>query len=164
MLFRETQRFRQWHARVILAFPPAALLFITLRQIVWHKPWGSPPTSNGGLVFLSILLVAVYFRLITVKLVTVVTAGELSVGLRGLWKRRRIPVEQIRSAKAVTYDPVGEYGGYGIRSGRRGLAYIARGNGGVELRVTGGKAILIGSQEPARLAAAIEEARKQRAA
>lgn len=146
---------------MVLAFPPAALLFITCRQILWHKPWGTPPLSNGGLIFLTVLLVMVYFRLITVKLVTRLRQHELSVGLRGLWRRRRIALEQIRSAAVVSFNPVVDFGGYGIRSGRRGKAYIARGNQAVELVLDGGQKVLIGSQNAAELAQKIAEARKQ---
>ena len=121
-VFHEVQALRQWHTRLVLAMPPAAILFIAVRQLVFHRPWGSPPMSNGGLIFLTVLLVAVYFRLITVRLVTDIRSGELSVGLQGLWRKRRVPLAGIRSATEVEYDPAGEYGGYGIRSGANGLA------------------------------------------
>jgi hypothetical protein len=160
-LFSEAQPLRQWHARVVLAFPPAALVFIACRQILWHKPWGSPPLSNGGLVFLTVFLLAVYFRLITVKLVTELRADEIDVGLRGLWKRRRIPLAAVRSVKAVTFDPVAEFGGYGIRSGRGATAYIASGNRAVELLLEGGRKVLIGSQDPELLAARIRDRQVQ---
>ena len=161
VLFSEAQSLKQWHTRIVLAFPPAAALFITLRQIVWHKPWGSPPTSDGGLIFLSVLLTAVYFRLITVKLITELRPREIAVGLHGLWKRRRIPLEQVESARAVTYDAVADFGGYGIRSGRRGTAYIARGNQAVELTLSGGRHVFLGSAQPAEWAQKIMEARRQ---
>ena len=120
-MFHEVQALRQWHIRIVLALPPAALFFITIRQVVFHHPWGAHPISNGGLIFLTILLLAVYLRLITVRMVTDVNASELAVGLRGLWRRRRIPLSAIRSAEPVEYNPL-EYGGYGIRSGPGGLA------------------------------------------
>jgi hypothetical protein len=151
-VFHEVQRLRQWHIRIVLALPPAALIFITIRQVVFHHPWGS--TSNGGLIFLTILLTAVYFRLITVRLVTDVRSGELAVGLRGLWRHRRIPLSAIRSARPVEYNPL-DYGGYGIRSGPDGLAYIADGNRGVQLELDDGDKLLIGSQRPAELARAL---------
>jgi hypothetical protein len=135
-----------------LATPPAALVFVTCRQLVWHHPWGNPSVSNGGLLFLAILLVLVYVRLITVRLVTDLRPTEIAVGLRGLWRKRRISLNQVRTAKAVEYDPIRDFGGYGIRSGLRGQAYIASGSGGVELELRDGRKILIGSQDPARLA------------
>ena len=158
-VFHEVQALRQWHARLVLAMPPAAMLFIAVRQLVFHRPWGSPPMSNGGLVFLTVLLVAVYIRLITVRLVTDIRSGELSVGLQGLWRKRRVPLADIRSAIEVSYDPAAEYGGYGIRSGAKGLAYIASGNRGVQLELSDGPKLLIGSQRPGELARIIIQTR-----
>lgn len=155
MLFHEVQPLRQWHTRIVLAIPPAALLFIAVRQIAFHRPWAHPPLSNGDLIFLSILLVAVYIRLVTVRLVTELRAAELFVGLRGLWRVRRVPLTTIHSASAVRYDPVSDYGGYGIRSGTHGLGYLAYGNRGVELELIDGSHLLVGSQRPEELAAKI---------
>jgi hypothetical protein len=157
-VFHEVQKLRQWHIRIVLALPPAALVFLTIRQVVFHHPWGAHPISNGGLIFLTILLVAVYFRLITVRLVTDVGSGEMAIGLRGLWRRRRIPLSAIRSAKPVEYNP-GDYGGYGIRSGPGGLAYIADGNRGVQVELRDGRKLLIGSQRAEELARAIGPSR-----
>src|SRR5271157_506762 len=103
VLFHEEQAFRQWHAG-------AALIFVTMRQLVWHHLWGSPPVSNGGLLFLSVLLVLVYVRLITVRLVTDLRPAEIAVGLRGLWRKRRIPLDEVRAARAVEYDPIRDFG------------------------------------------------------
>jgi hypothetical protein len=157
--FHEVQALRQWHARLVLAMPPAAMLFIAVRQLVFHLPWGHPPMSNGGVAFLTVLLVAVYVRLITVRLVTDIRSGELSVGLQGLWRKRRVPLAGIRSAIEVQYDPAAEYGGYGIRSGAKGLAYIASGNRGVQVELNDGSKLLIGSQRGGELARRIIEAR-----
>jgi len=151
LLFYEVQGFRQWHVRTVLAIPPLAMILITCRQVIWHHPWGNPPSSNGGLIFLSVLLVLVYLRLITVRLVTILRPGMLRVGLRGLWRWKRIPLDSVRTAKMVQYDAIRDFGGYGIRSGERGDAYIARGAGGVELELQDGRKVLIGSQEPERL-------------
>ena len=160
VLFHEEQAFQQKHTAWVLAVPPAALLFVTLRQIVWHHPWGNPPASNGGLIFLTLLLVLVYVRLITVRLVTDLRSREIAVGLRGLWRPRKLPMDQVRSAKPVEYDPIHDFGGYGIRTGARGQAYTARGTRAVELEMLDGRKVLIGSQDPARLAREITACRQ----
>lgn len=160
--FHESQKLRQWHVRILLALPPAALVVMTVRQVVFHHPWGQKPPSNGGLIFLTVLLALVYLRLITVRLVTDLGKDQLSVGLRGLWPSRRIPLSQVRSAKAITYDPVRDYGGYGIRSGRLGAAYIASGNRAVQLELASGRKILVGSQRADELAAKLSQAKAGR--
>src|SRR3974390_693407 len=157
--FQEVQALRQWHARLVLAMPPAAMLFIAVRQLVFHHPWGNPAMSNGGVIFLTVLLVGVYIRLITVRLVTDVRSGELSVGLQGLWRKRKVPLAGLRSAIEVQYDPAANYGGYGTRSGAKGLAYIASGNRGVQVELNDGRKLLIGSQRSAELARSIMQSR-----
>ena len=159
MLYHEAQPLRPGHVRVVLAMPPAALLFMAIRQMVFHHPWTHPPMSDGGLLFLTVLLWAVYLRLITVRLVTDLDRHELSVGLKGLWRKTNLPVSEIRSATPVRYDPAADFGGYGIRSGPRGVAYIASGNGGVQLELRDGRKILVGSQYPEALARSITESK-----
>ncbi len=159
MLFREKQKFYLGPARIALAMPPLALIIITLRQIVWHHAWGNPPVTNGGLIFLTILLLLVYVRLITVRLVTELRSGELRVAMKGLLRRTRVPIGNVLSAVAVQFDPAAEYGGFGVRSGPRGQAYIASGNQAVQLELRDGKKLLVGSHHPKELARTIIEAR-----
>ncbi|MGO9258844.1 MAG: hypothetical protein ACLQU1_21365 [Bryobacteraceae bacterium] len=161
VLFREKQSFHLGYARIALAMPPAALVIISCRQIIWHRPWGDPPTTNGGLLFLTALILLVYIRLITVRLVTELRPAQLSVAMKGLWRRTRVALADIRKAVAVEYDPVTEYRGYGVRSGPRGQAYIASGSQAVQLELRDGRKLLIGSQRPQELARRIAEAQRQ---
>jgi hypothetical protein len=152
LLFRERQSFQLGYAKIALAIPPLALLIVTCRQMIWHLPWGNPATTSANLVFLTILLLAVYLRLLTVRLVTELRQNQLSVAMKGLWRRIDIPTTEIRGAKPVEYQAIRDYGGYGIRSGRDGKAYIASGKEGVELEFRTGRKLLVGTQRPAELA------------
>lgn len=154
-LFREEQIFRQRRVRILLAIPPAAMFVILVWQVILGHPWGTKPMSNASVIGWTVFLWLVYLRLVTVRLVTHVVPGEVAVGMRGLWRERRIPVSEIKSAKVVTYDAARDYGGYGIRTTRRGKAYIAGGDRGVRLELAKGGAVLIGSARPEELLAAI---------
>ncbi len=154
-LFREEQIFRQRRVRILLAIPPAAMLVILVWQVILGHPWGTKPMSNAGVIGWTVFLWLVYLRLVTVRLVTHVVPGEVAVGMRGLWREKHIPLNEIKSAKVVTYDAAREYGGYGIRATRRGKAYIAGGDRGVRLELAKGGAVLIGSARPEELLAAI---------
>ena len=65
--------------------------------------------------------------------------------------------------EARTYRPLLEYGGWGIRYAPfgKGWAYNVHGSQGVQLELTNGKRILIGSQRAEELARAIGEAKGQ---
>lgn len=90
--------------------------------------------------------------------------GEKGVTLRfgcyvPAWPPRRIPFAEITEVRVVTYRPIRDSGGWGLRFGRFEGAparfYTARGNRAVFVR-TPARNYLIGSQDPARLLNAIE--------
>ena len=88
---------------------------------------------------------------------TVVTDTDLSVSFGALFPlyRRRIALADIASAEAVTYSPLAEYGGWGIRGFGSSVALNARGNRGVRLTLRDGRRVLIGSQRAGELAEAL---------
>ncbi|HKW97068.1 MAG TPA: hypothetical protein VJN43_05000 [Bryobacteraceae bacterium] len=145
-VFHEEQRFRLKRMRILLAIPPLSMLMLLIWQVLLGHPWGKHPVSNSSLVFWTIFLSLVYLRLVTVKLVTDVCRGEISLAMRGFWRKRRVALAEVAEVQTVTYDPVRDYGGYGVRTTRRGTAYIAGGNRGVRLKLTSGRVILIGSE------------------
>jgi len=74
---------------------------------------------------------------------------------------RTVRLTDIESAQARTYRPLLEYGGWGVRwSPGRGMAWNASGNRGVQLTLTSGKQLLIGSQRADELAKVIREGAK----
>jgi hypothetical protein len=154
-LFHEEQRLQFLRLRVMLALPPLALLALAVWQIGLGHPWGEHPMSNGGLIGLTIFLWLVYFRLITARLVTDVQPTRVSIGLRGLWPARHISLSDITNAKVVTFQPMRDFGGYGIRSSSKGKAYLAAGIRGVRLELKNGSAITIGSERPEELSQAL---------
>jgi hypothetical protein len=155
-IFHEEQRFRLRRQRVLLAIPPVGMTLLLIWQVILGHPWGKEPLSNASVIGWTIFLWLVYLRLVTVRLVTEVRPGEIAVAMRGLWRARRIPLGDIKSATAVSYDPTRDYGGYGIRTTRSGTAYIAAGNRGVRLELSKGGTVLVGSERPEELLSAIK--------
>ena len=88
---------------------------------------------------------------------TTVTKTRLSISFGALFPlyQRSIAKADIASFEAVTYSPLADYGGWGIKWGRSGLALNARGNRGVRLTLRDGRRVLIGSQRPEKLAEAL---------
>src|SRR5579862_4033425 len=136
-LFSESQSLGSRRIRMLTAILPAATVVLAIVQAGFGFHWGKQ--SNASLIGWSVFLWLVYFRLMAVKLATEVRPGELRVGLRGLWRLRRIPLEWAQSARIVRVDPPREFGGYGIRNTRRGRAYVAQGNEAVELGMKSGR-------------------------
>src|SRR5262249_58159993 len=71
--------------------------------------------------------------------------------------RRSVALGAIQRIEVVSYRPLRDYGGWGIRTGRDGERVLnARGNRGVLLDLGDGTPLLIGSQRPEALAIAIQ--------
>lgn len=89
---------------------------------------------------------------------TAVMEQEVTVSFGAVFPlyRRRIARKDIVSVEDVTYSPIAEYGGWGIKGSPANLALNARGNRGVRLHLNNGKRLLIGSQRPAELAASLQ--------
>lgn len=77
--------------------------------------------------------------------------------------RRTIRLDSVAAVDAVTYNPLRDYGGWGIRGwSRRKVAYNISGDRGVLLTLADGATVLLGSQRPEELAAAVRAALQAR--
>lgn len=138
-------------------FHRGLLVFLLLVALLSGVTAVVATVQTGRLVFAVVLIpVALVPALLgfVFALETQVEGNELRVRLVPL-PFRRIPLADVASAEVRTYRPLREYGGWGIRWGRAGMAYNARGNRGVQLVLKDGRRVLIGSQEPERLLAAL---------
>lgn len=148
MEFEEVQRFRQrWLMALLLG--TALLIFYALTA--------APALISVPVYFLVLGVLALVFAS---SLRTRVK--EDAVSLRFLpfhLSPRRFEFDAIESFQAEEYSPIREFGGWGVRwrpfSGK--IAYNVSGSGGVRLELEDGKQVVIGSQKPEELEAAIEE-------
>jgi len=153
--FREDQRFRQWWLLALLLVPVAPFAYGMYVQLVLGRKWGTKPISEAGLLVVGVLVLGVPVWFWFLRLITEVHDDAVHVHFIPLWRKRIIPIRDIRTAVAVTYRPLRDYGGWGIRWGPRGQAYNVSGDRGVQLELANGKRLLIGSQRPEELEAAI---------
>ncbi len=61
--------------------------------------------SNANVIGRTIFLWLIYLRLITVRLLTEVRKGELIVGMRGLWRSRRVRLSDLRFRRDRQFRP-----------------------------------------------------------
>jgi hypothetical protein len=112
----------------------------------------------GTVVLVAVtILVLVVMLLLTMRMTT--TVGPDAVQIRFGWiYSKTLPIAEIARAEARIYRPVADYGGWGIRGMGRRRALNARGNRGVLLTLREGSTLLIGSQRPRELLAALAQA------
>ncbi len=150
--FEEHQGFvhSRWMKAVVALSVAGALLSLVAALFTDVAPTDRVGAAVGGVVLAAVALLFYFLRL------TVRVDDALRIAFRPFLKRV-IPFEEIESAEAVTYRPLREYGGWGIRCGKKGRAYTVSGKEGVQLTLNGGKGLLLGSRRSEELARALQK-------
>jgi hypothetical protein len=167
--FKEEQKFDQVWFRLIILMSWVPLIVIfgigIYQQLILGKPWGNNPTSDTGLLlttaFIFLIMTGVTWLTYSMKLITEITEEGLGYRFPPLInKGKRISKNTILEYQIRKYNPIGEYGGWGIKGGiglGRGRAYNVKGNIGLQLRLQDNKKILFGTQRPEASKAAMDK-------
>lgn len=94
------------------------------------------------------------------RLNTEITEDAISFRFRPFYRSGKvIHRDEIASFKVGTYNPILEYGGWGIRQGwqKKKVAYNVSGKEGLTLTLKNGKSILIGTRRVQAITAAMEK-------
>ncbi len=160
-LFIESQQFRQpWLWGLLLL----GLIIVSGGAFAAVKQQAAPAWSKALLGVAALLVLAVIAMIYVSELKTEVKPDGLYVRFFPLHRSAvRIAPEEIKAAEAVEYNPMRDYGGWGIRRSSAGKAYNIGGNRGVKLTFRDPKRepLLIGSNQAEQLAAAIESLQRQ---
>ena len=141
--FEEKQRFTQWWLWLILlaacCIPSIPLLMdLEAKADQWM-----------ALLAMSILLFMVVGLLLLLQLKTKI--DEVGVHYRFVpfhLKQNSILWQDIKSAQVRKYEPLKEYGGWGIKGySKKNRAYNVKGNIGLQLVLKNGNKILLGTQK-----------------
>jgi hypothetical protein len=126
------------------------VVVITVVAVVFSRP------GDALLLAVAPVVVVLVASLISLSHLDVdVTEGGVSIAFRYLWPTRRIAFGDIVGLEVRRYNPLLEYGGWGVRLGPRGWGYMTSGKEGVQLRLREGLPVLIGSARPRELEVAI---------
>ena len=147
--YHESQRF---HGAIlgllVAAFVVVAV--VTIVEVVAGRP------AEVWLIVVGPLVVFVVAVLLSLSHLDVdVTDEGVTIAFRYVWPARRIGFSEIVGLEVRRYDPLLEYGGWGVRLGPKGWGYMTGGDVGVQLRLRKGLPVLIGSARPQELEAAI---------
>ena len=161
--FKEEQKFNQWWIWLLIAVCCGIWIWQFVQQIIMGKPFGNNPMSDLGVILTGIfpILVLLLFRLL--KLETLIDEEGIKCRFMPFQRKYKtfLPLD-IAKYEVKKYNPLMEYGGWGIRYGRKGTAYNVRGNMGLYLELKNKKNFLIGTQTPDSLRYAMEKMIRER--
>jgi hypothetical protein len=146
--FTETQRFRQPWLWLIIVAVDVLIISGILSEMQKTKS-----DAHTKLIFAATIESLIVVLFLILRLDTKITAEGINYRFYPFQRFKVIKWEEISSAHVRTYKPLGEYGGWGVRFGLRGtgMAYNVSGSQGLQLQLTNGKKILLGTQRPQEL-------------
>ena len=147
--FKETQRFRQWWLWLILLGSWGAMVFALFMD---------PPKTLGSQLLVGILTISLPTFFGQMRLITRITTEGIYVRFIPFhFKEQFYSWDSIESAQVRTYNPLSEYGGWGIKYGfnGQGKVYNIVGDQGLQLVFKSGEKLLIGTQKPIEIQAAV---------
>jgi hypothetical protein len=156
--FEEKQRFTQWWLWLIL------LAACTIPYIPIMMGLDSKTDQWLGLLAMSILLFIIVGMLILIQLKTML--DEEGVHYQFIpfhFKPKTILWQDIKSAEVRKYEPLKEYGGWGIKGySNKNKAYNVKGNLGLQVVLKNGNKILFGTQKADELSGILKSIKKQK--
>jgi hypothetical protein len=148
--FKETQRFTQWWLWLVLVGSWVVLMY-SLATVQPHTTIAYFISFGVGM-----LLPILFWQM---RLMTRITEEGIYVRFVPFhFKEQFFPWESIESAQVRTYSPLMEYGGWGIKYGfnGQGKVFNVAGDQGLQLVFKSGEKLLIGTQKPTEIQAAVK--------
>ena len=149
-IFSETQRFSQWWIYLILGLVTIPFIIFFVYQEVTGKLVGNHPLNRNQYLSVIAVVCVVDGLFLLMRLQTRIDSDGIHVRFfpfklnYGHYKWDEMDKVSVRN-----YDPISEFGGWGIRySFKGGKALTTGGNWGIQMETKSGKKILIGTQRP----------------
>tara|TARA_R110001592_G_scaffold52658_11_gene161514 strand:- start:1588 stop:2088 length:501 start_codon:yes stop_codon:yes gene_type:complete len=157
-VFIEEQRFRQLWLIVIISISTLAPIGVILKEF-----------SDGNTDFNSPAIITIICITLLPAILIFALKLETKIDEKGIhyqffpfhFSLKTISWSELKTAKVRTYSPIGEYGGWGFRSGflwnkSKGKAINVAGDIGFQLEFKNGKKLLIGTQKKAEAESVLE--------
>ncbi|MCZ2223975.1 MAG: hypothetical protein LC122_10125 [Chitinophagales bacterium] len=160
ILFKEIQKFRQWWLWIIILIVDGIFLLGFFIQVILGKQFGDKPMTNQGLIIAVGLLLLINIIFANVNLETFIKNDGIYFRFFPFHlKFKHYAWNELSKIYIRQYEPLKEYGGWGIRfslSGK-GKAFNVYGNIGLQLEFNNKKKVLIGTNKPNELTKALEK-------
>jgi hypothetical protein len=168
VLFKETQQFRQWWYIVLILVATVPVMIMSVyslyMQTVKGVQVGDEPAPNAVLIVIFFAMCFALWVIFALKLEVWIDQEGIHYRFFPLiFKNKLISKAEIKRYEIRKYNPILDYGGWGIRHGfgrKWGKAYNVSGNIGLQIYFTNGKKLLIGTQRSQALLYAMDEIMK----
>jgi hypothetical protein len=156
ILFEEQQRMRQWWILAIPILLIAVFAYAIFQQEITGVPFGNKPAPSWLIGVFMLIPIGLFWFFWSLKLTTKITKKAINIDF-GILGKCQILLTDIKKADVVTYSPLKDYGGWGLRISHNGTAYNMAGKLGLLVNTQSGKKIMIGTQKAKELKRVMEQ-------
>lgn len=147
-IFKEEQRFTQGYTLIILI--TSLILPLSLVLVEYSKENSTMTVTD--LLVTTVAILSIIGLLFLFKLNTRIDENGIHYRFFPFhFRTKTITWKELNTAYTRKYQPILEYGGWGLRAGffnkSKGTAFNVSGNLGIQLEFSNGKKILIGTQK-----------------
>ncbi len=161
VLLREVQHFRQLWLWLMIVIVPIACLISILDVIVFDKCSDPASASSIATLIIGIILgIGIPWLMYVTNLTTEVRTDGIYIRYFPFHRSFRKVSQEITRCEIRKYNPIREYGGWGIRGFKSDRAYNVSGDMGIQLTYSDGNKLLIGTHRPDELLSAIRSIHK----
>lgn len=160
ILFAEKQRFNQWWLWTLLLAIDVSFVMGIYKQVIGGQSFGDKPMSNHQIIIGAVGALAVTVLFFVFRLETIVKKDGIYVRFFPIHIAfRKYPWDKIDRSFIRKYNPISEYGGWGIRMGLfgKGKALNVSGNIGLQLILSNKSSLLIGTNKSEALEQVLSE-------
>ena len=152
--YLETQRMRMWWVYAICILISGGAIWAFISQIIFGLKFGSNPGPDWVIYITLAIAFFLDWLVFSARLILKVNATGVSFRYYPFMSKK-FSWEEIKEATVIEYDPIKDYGGWGLRYNwnNRGKAYSISGNKGLNLILKNDKKVLIGTAKPEELKA-----------
>lgn len=155
--FREVQRFRQWYlwAGLIIV---NGLVAISIYFAFFENDTSQDLQGQIALLTTGLITLLATSLVLAMRLETRIDRNGLHYKFFPIHRKfRKAPIADGTTVSVVTYHPIREFGGWGIRGWGAKRALNISGNQGMRITSNDGRELLIGTQKPEEAHAYLEK-------
>jgi len=143
---------RQWLVRHW--WPLLLLPALLVPLVMWLAPKHGTPPGWWVFALFGLVMALVAGLVLDVRLDA---TGAYYRLLPLQWRWQHVAWPEVARAYLRRYDPLSEYGGWGIKGTARNRAYNIANDEGLQLELRDGRRVLLGTQRPTELAQALAQ-------
>ena len=151
ILFSEVQKQNQKWIWFLLIILNATVIFGSIQQIVFNRPFGTHPIPDWGYIPVFGVLFMASYLLFGSRLHTEISSDRILFQYKPFHRKARvISWDEVSRCFVRLYSPVKEFGGWGIRPAfnrNTGKAINVSGNIGIQIELKNGEKILLGTRK-----------------